>query len=414
MQGLKEQISPLEIEIVLVDNKSEDHTIAKAQSLHDRIKVISIERYVPGASLNRGVEEAEGDFIVCVSAHCVPANENWLTELLEPLNKSDVAAVYGRQIPLLTSKANDKRDLWLTFGLDDKIQTTDPFLHNANAAYRRKDLVQHPFSETMTNIEDRSWANFELERGRKIYYASKAVIYHNHGINQSGCKDRLSGVIAMMDELHHQFDQFEFYYGDKLGVVLPSLCLIVPISNRYGDDDINALSNHANEIKSRFSDWKIYIMPTLSKHAEVSKNLGFDVLDFRVDLNESVGKPLVVDISSAVKCLTESERFYDYVATFDIRRWIPDTQFLDRAISTIQSEQTQAVIGATHKPKPTFESVTGEAFQMEYAGWLNWLEGVEVTSVPVLDPSAFLMAEMDVFRKGNPLRSNFSPIGLDE
>ena len=121
-----------------------------------------------------------------------------------------------------------------------------------------------------------------------------------------------------------------------------------------------------------------------------------------------------MDLSKAVNCLTERIEFYDYVGTFDIRRWVPSDKFLKRALSLVQSEQAEAAIGAAHKPKPTFISVTGEAFQMEYTGWLNWLDGLEITKVPVLDPSAFLLAKMDIIRKGNPLQSKFCPIELDE
>ena len=69
---------------------------------------------------------------------------------------------------MIGSSPQDKRDLWLTFGLDSKIQKKDPFIHNANAAYRRKDLLDHPFSEAMTNIEDRGWAEFQLSLGKKF------------------------------------------------------------------------------------------------------------------------------------------------------------------------------------------------------------------------------------------------------
>lgn len=414
MEGLKEQLCTYDIEIVLVDNGSTDHTVAKAQVMFDRLTLVTVDEYIPGAALNRGVEAATGDYIVCISAHCVPADTYWLTELLEPLKNPDIAAVYGRQIPMLTSNPKDKRDLWLTFGLDDKVQSRDPFLHNANAAYRRADLLRHPFSETMSNIEDRRWGNYELKHGRKIYYASKAVVYHDHGIHQSGCQDRLSGVIAMMDDLHQTFDQFEHYYGIKGGVVPPSLCLIVPISDRYGDDDFHALNKHAEGIKQRFADWTIFVMPSLREHADAAREHGFEVLDFRVDAKDSAVQPLVMDISKAVDSLTEQGVFFDYVGTFDIRRWIPSEDFLDRALSMIQSEQADAAIGAVHKPKPTFLSTTGEAFQMEYIGWLNWLDGLEVTRVPVLDPSAFILAKMDVFRKGNPLQTKFCPVELGE
>ena len=414
MEAIKNQICSFDIEVVLVDNGSTDCTVARAISLFERIKLVSIDRYIPGAALNRGLEVAEGDYIVCISAHCIPADQYWLTELIAPLGDPEIAAVYGRQIPLLTSDPKDKRDLWLTFGLDDKIQLRDPFLHNANAAYRRADLLKFPFCEEMTNIEDRHWAYNELQRGRKIFYASNSVVYHDHGIHQSGNRERLNGVINMMDELHQNVNQLKDYYGENGGVVSPSKCLIIAISDRYGDEDLRMLTRNTQEIIARFKGWTIYVMPKLVEQVLPAQNLGFKILDFRINSVDNESNPLVVDISKAVQTLTARTEYYDYIATFDIRRWVPSSDFLERALSVIQTDNSDAVIGAIHKPKPVFSSANGKSYQMEYAGWLNWLEGFDTTNVPVLDPSVFVLAKMDVFRKGNPLRNNFSTVEFSD
>ena len=167
-EGLKSQDTKLNVEIVLVDNGSGDQTIRKLQKAFDNIKLVSIEKYLPGDALNKGINVASGKYVVCISAHCVPASRKWLENLIKPLDQPDIAASYGRQVPLPTSDAKDKRDLWLTFGLDDKLQINDPFLHNANAAYRRIDLLERPFNAEMTNIEDRKWALDALQRGKKF------------------------------------------------------------------------------------------------------------------------------------------------------------------------------------------------------------------------------------------------------
>lgn len=413
IKGLLIQKCDFDIEIVLVDNGSTDETITRAVSGFEKTTVVRIKDYIPGAALNRGLEAAKGDFIVCISAHCVPADGHWISNLIEPLSDPDIAAVYGRQIPLPTSDPKDKRDLWLTFGLDDKVQSRDPFLHNANAAYRREDLLEHPFNEQMTNIEDRSWASDELRRGRKIYYASQSVIYHDHGIHQSGNSQRLIGVIAMMDELHNKFDQYVDYYGNNIEIASPSCCVIIPISSRYGNEDIEMLERNAVELKSRFDGWSVYVLPSNQEQNDRAKKMGFDTLSSRVTTPEEPGKPLVVDISNAVRFLTERKEYFEYVATFDIRRWVPSRTFLISALSKIQSDQADAVIASVKRPKPVFSAKDGSSFQLEYTGWLNWLGNVETTVVPVLDPNAFLLAKMDVLRKGNPLESSFAAVECD-
>ena len=186
MKALKLQNYEDQIEVVLVDNLSTDYSVKRARSLFENTKIVELKEYKPGLSLNKGIEKASGDFIVCISAHCIPADENWLTNLIKPLKNEEIAAVYGRQIPTPNSNPKDKRDLWLTFGKDDRMQIKDPFLHNGNSAYRRKDLIKNPFSEEMTNIEDRGWASKELGKGRKIFYTASAKVYHDHGIHQTG------------------------------------------------------------------------------------------------------------------------------------------------------------------------------------------------------------------------------------
>ena len=95
---------------------------------------------------------------MCLSAHCIPQRADWLSRLHANMAKADVAGVYGRQLPMAYSTPQDKRDLLNTFGLDHRVQVKDTFFHNANSMIRRDLWQQHPFDETVTNIEDRVWA----------------------------------------------------------------------------------------------------------------------------------------------------------------------------------------------------------------------------------------------------------------
>ena len=131
----------------LVDNGSTDRTIDRALAGFDDIKILALEKYNPSVALNIGVAASSCDYCVCLSAHCVPESDLWLESLVAPLrDDQQIAATYGRQLPLPSSSPRDKRDLWLTFGLDDVLQKKEPFLHNANAAYRACDLLEEPLT----------------------------------------------------------------------------------------------------------------------------------------------------------------------------------------------------------------------------------------------------------------------------
>ena len=151
-------------EIIIVDNNSSDKTIEKVKKYKIK-KIININKYLPGKSLNLGIKKSQGEFIVCISAHCIPTNIYWLSNLVKSINSNEkFAGVYGRQQPMNFSSLSDKRDLLITFGLDKKIQVKDSFFHNANSIIRKSAWDKINFDESVTNIEDRLWAGKILKK----------------------------------------------------------------------------------------------------------------------------------------------------------------------------------------------------------------------------------------------------------
>ena len=145
-------------EIILVDNNSQDRSVKIAKKYTDNI--IKVTDFYPGKAINDGIRASSGKYIVVISGHCIPKNNLWLEKLIEPLKNDEtrlLAGVYGRQEPLSSSSALDKRDLTVVFGLDERTQKKDSFFHNANSAIPRKIWEKFPFDEKTTNIEDRLW-----------------------------------------------------------------------------------------------------------------------------------------------------------------------------------------------------------------------------------------------------------------
>ena len=68
------------IEVIIVDNESEDNTIAKAQNFP--VKLIKIKDFFPGKAINKGIRASSGEYIVCLSGHCIPVNNRWLSNLV--------------------------------------------------------------------------------------------------------------------------------------------------------------------------------------------------------------------------------------------------------------------------------------------------------------------------------------------
>ncbi len=190
--------------IAIVDNNSTDRTLEIARRY--KTKIFKIKKFIPGKAINIPIKKIESKFVVCLSAHCIPTNENWLNNLIKPLKNKKVAAVYGKQLPMYNTESQNYRDLKIVFGNDKRIQKKDYFFHNANSAIRTSLLKKYPFSEKATNIEDRIWAKQILDSNQnfQIIYEPKAAVFHHHGIHQSNNKKRLDGVIKIMKNIENE------------------------------------------------------------------------------------------------------------------------------------------------------------------------------------------------------------------
>ena len=216
----------VDIEVIIVDNNSTDQTISIAQKFPIK-KIVQIEEYSPGRALNMGFQESTADFVGIISAHCIPKNYHWLKNLLANFSLADVAAVYGKQLPLAYSSPSDVRDLIITFGQEKRIQTKDTFFHNANSMIRKKCWESVPFDESITNIEDRLWAKVNIESGWKIVYEPEAEVFHHHGIHQTQDINRARSTLNVLKRIE-DIDTDKFFPE----ILLPSsqnIIALIPI-----------------------------------------------------------------------------------------------------------------------------------------------------------------------------------------
>ena len=149
-------------------------TISKAKNFD--VRTIKLKQYTPGLAINKGIKISRGKIIVVLSAHCIPTNYQWLSNLIKHLSNKKIAGVYGRQQPLSYSSDYDKRDLITVFGLDKKIQKQDPFFHNANSAFLKQTWNKYKFNEKVDSIEDRLWGEQVISSKLKIIYEKSTFI----------------------------------------------------------------------------------------------------------------------------------------------------------------------------------------------------------------------------------------------
>ncbi|WP_321507971.1 glycosyltransferase [uncultured Methanoregula sp.] len=167
-------------EIILVDSGSTDATLSIAAQYPVKVLYISPEDFSFGRALNLGCEEATGNILIFISAHCYPVYTDWLEYLIKPFSDPDVVLSYGKQIGDATSKFSERQVFSKWFPAESNDNQETPFNNNANAAIRKSEWIQYHYNEELTGLEDLDWANRAIIRGKKIAYSSEAVIVHLH------------------------------------------------------------------------------------------------------------------------------------------------------------------------------------------------------------------------------------------
>lgn len=246
-----------DFEVILVDNCSTDSTLKIARR-YPVEKILNIDNFLPGLSINEGIRASSGDYIVCLSAHCVPRNESWLANLVSNFKDNNVAGVYGRQLPVAFTEPSDKRDLLTVFGEDKRIQIKDYFFHNANSMFRRDIWQEIPFDEEVTNIEDRVWGKKVIEKGYNLIYEPLAGVFHHHGLHHGNNPERARGVISVIEKVDHNLVN---ELPESLKPENSNVCAVIPIK----DDEINQISlellgDLILELKSSNFVQEIYIL----------------------------------------------------------------------------------------------------------------------------------------------------------
>ena len=74
-------------EIIFGNNNSTDETLDLLKFYKIKKKIF-IPKYKPGLAINKCLKRASGKYTVIISSHCVPINNNWLSEYLSFMEKN--------------------------------------------------------------------------------------------------------------------------------------------------------------------------------------------------------------------------------------------------------------------------------------------------------------------------------------
>ena len=181
LEAIKSQkINNFKYEIIIVDSGSTDKTLEIARQFKCRITFIKKKDFSFGRSLNLGCSFSKGKYLVLISGHCVPVDENWLYNLVVPIINGEVYYSYGKQIGRDTTKFSENQIFEKYFPNISQVPQDNFFCNNANAAISRAIWHKYKFNEILTGCEDMELAKRLFEDGGKIGYVSEALVYHIH------------------------------------------------------------------------------------------------------------------------------------------------------------------------------------------------------------------------------------------
>ena len=330
-----------QIEVVLVDSGSTDNTIQKASRLG--AKIVKIDYYKPGFSINKGVSAASHDIICLLSAHCIPYDDLWLYNLIEPLiASSNISATYGRQIPVDWTNPHDLRDLAITFGQENRIQTKDTFFHNANSAFLKKTWDSYPFDDMASNIEDRLWAENLINDNKFIMYVASAKVYHWHGIHHYGNPNRALTTATVIRERTSIFKGLKKYIPPAIHELT-----IVILDKEYRDT--NYLSLCLESLLSGLSSsscikFNLIFHTPYKVSFDCPKNITFHWIHRdEHSINSSVHDALKYVVSVLESSLTPE---IEYISTINLSYLFRDFSDLDDMINLMREYDLDHVTSA--------------------------------------------------------------------
>jgi rhamnosyltransferase len=173
---LQEQEVDGDVEVIVVDSGSSDGTGEVARDRGARVIDIAASSFTYGGSLNTGCEAASAPVLVALSAHAFPRDPRWLSHMLACFDDPLVACAYG------CPNAPDGSDLQGRLVQDGQHARQHPYwgYGNSAGAFRAELWQARPFRADMPGTEDKEWAWYWLERGKRVVIDPRLAVEHDH------------------------------------------------------------------------------------------------------------------------------------------------------------------------------------------------------------------------------------------
>lgn len=181
-----------DFELVNIDSGSTDGTFDVVKRFNPaKSKQIRPEEYIPGKVLNSAVKSCSGEIVVFNNSDCIPLNNKWLQNLIEPFARNEkTGATFANQLPRPDATPLVARDSLRAYG-DGSISAKWPhFFSLASSAAPKKILEEIPFDETIKYSEDIEWSLRIKKLGWQIAYVPSSEVEHSHNYTPAELRKR--------------------------------------------------------------------------------------------------------------------------------------------------------------------------------------------------------------------------------
>lgn len=156
-------------EIIVVDNKSTDQSIAVAEKFN--CKIITIENFTYGKAINLGIENAKNNLVLLLSSHAVPVGNSFFVNSV----KEFVAKPQLAGMRYINSYSNYLRAAKNDFLVNEGLQ----FGLMAGCAMVNKNIwKEFKFDEKLVFSEDKEWSDRVIKAGYEIMDFNETFFYH--------------------------------------------------------------------------------------------------------------------------------------------------------------------------------------------------------------------------------------------
>ncbi|AWI25666.1 glycosyltransferase family 2 protein [Flavobacterium pallidum] len=155
-------------EIILVDNRSTDDSVAIAEKFNCRI--IYIDNFTYGRAINYGIEAAASKYILLLSSHSIPIGKHFFKNAVAAISASENYA----GVRFINGIDN------YNWAIRNGFKTKDPVNFGLLAAcciVNKQVWETYKFDETLLAVEDKEWSERVMKAGFEILDINETFFY---------------------------------------------------------------------------------------------------------------------------------------------------------------------------------------------------------------------------------------------